>query len=137
MYKYVYVNINKICCKECSSIYIGQTKRRLKDRIKEHKDIKSVVAGVGVSGVDDHVLNTSHSIDWDNVTILDGESNKLAREIKESIWIRKCNPELNRKGGFELSDIYSTILQDGCQQDPTEGAPDGNPERGFPSLRLS
>ena len=128
--------IYKICCKECSSIYIGQTKRRLKDRIKEHKDIKSVVAGVGVSGVANHVLNTSH-IDWDNVTILDGESNKLAREIKESIWIRKCNPELNRKGGFELSDIYSTILQDGCQQDPTEGAPDGNPERGFPSLRLS
>ena len=41
------------------------------------------------------------------------------------------------KGGFELSDIYSTILKDGCQQDPTEGAPDGNPERGFPSLRLS
>ena len=105
----------KICCKECSSIYIGQTKCRLKDRIKEHNDIKSVVAGVGVSGVADHVLNTSHSIDWDNVTILDGESNRLAREIKESIGIRKCNPELNRKGDFELSDIYSTILQDGCQ----------------------
>ena len=95
--------IYKICCKECSSIYIGQTKRRLKDRIKEH--IKSVVAGVGVSGVANHVLNTSHSIDWDNVTILDGESNKLAREIKESIWIRKCNPELNRKGGFVVNRI--------------------------------
>ena len=129
--------IYKICCKECNSIYIGQTKRRLKDRIKEHKDIKSVVAGVGVSGVAVHVLNTSHSIDWENVTILDGESNRLAREIKESIWIKKYNPELNRKGGFELSDIYITTLQEGCQRDPIEGAPDGNPERGFPSVRLS
>ena len=47
-------------------------------------DIKSVVAGIGVSGAD-HVLNTSHNIDWENVTILDGESNRLAREIKESL----------------------------------------------------
>ena len=92
---------------------------------------------MGISGVADHVLNTSHSIDWDNVTILHGESSRLAGEIKESIWIRKCNPDLNRKGGFELSDIYSTILQDGCQRDLIEGAPDGNPERGFPSLFLS
>ena len=65
--------------------YVGQTKRRLKDRLKEHMDIKSMVAGLGVSGVADHVLNTSHSIDWDNVTILDRESNRLVREIKESI----------------------------------------------------
>ena len=68
-------------------------------------DIKSVVAGIGVSGVADHVLNTSHNTDWENVTILYGESNRLAREIKESIWINNYNPELNRKGGFELSDI--------------------------------
>ena len=117
-------------------IDVGQTKRRLRDRLKEHMDIKSVVAGIGVSGVADHVLNTSHNIDWENVTILDGESNRLAREIKESIWIIKYNPELNRKGGFELSDIYSSILHDGCQQEQIDGAPDGDPERGFPSLRL-
>ena len=65
-------------------------------------DIKSVVAAIGVSGVADRVLNTSHNIDWEIVTILDGESNRLAREIKESIWINNYNPELNRKGGFEL-----------------------------------
>ena len=35
--------IYQICCKKCNSIYIGQIKHRLKDRIKEHKDIKSVV----------------------------------------------------------------------------------------------
>ena len=81
-------------------------------------DIKSVVARIGVSGVANHVLNTSHSIDWDNLTILDNESNRLARETKESIWLRKCNPELNIKGGFELSDIYTTLLQNGGQQHP-------------------
>ena len=120
--------VYKICCKECSSTYIGQTKRRLNDRINEHVDIKSVVAGIGVSGVANHVLN--------NVTILDGESNRLARETKEFIWIRKYNPELNRKGGLELSDIYTTLVQDGGQQHPVDGAPDGNRERGFPSLCL-
>ena len=83
----------------------------------------------------DHVLNKSHSIDWDNVTTV-SRSNRLAREKKESIWIRKCNPKLNRKGGFELSDICATILQDSGQQDPVFGAPDENPERGFLSLHL-
>ena len=48
-------------------------------------DIKSVVTGIGVSGVADHVLNTSHNTDWENVNILDEESNRLTREIKESI----------------------------------------------------
>ena len=128
--------VYKISCKDCSATYVGQTKHRLRDRLKEHMDIKSVVAGIGVSGVADHVLNTSHNIDWENVTILDGESNRLAREIKESIWINKYKPELNRKGGFVLSDIYSSILHDGCQQEPVDGAPDGDPERGFPSIRL-
>ena len=70
--------------------------------LTDNHHVKSVVAGIGVSGVADHVLNTSHNIDWENVTILDRESNRLAREIKESIWINKYNPELNSKGGFEL-----------------------------------
>ena len=69
-----------------------------------------------------------------HVSILDRENNRLAREIKESIWIRKSNPELNRKGGFELSNIYTTTSSG--QRDPVEGAPNGNPERGFPLLCL-
>jgi hypothetical protein len=129
--------VYKINCEECSSTYIGQTKRRLKDRVKEHKDVNSVVAGVGVSGVADHVLNTLHQIDWNNIKVLDSDSHRLSREIKESIYINKYNPDLNRKGGFELSSIYTTLLKDDGQDLACiEGHLAGNRNEALPSVSI-
>ena len=43
-------------------LHTRQTKWRLKDRLKEHKDIKSVITGIAVSDVANNVLNTSNCI---------------------------------------------------------------------------
>ena len=64
--------VYKINCLNCDSSYIGQTKRKLKIRIKEHKvDIRRSIAEISV--VSRHQLNEMHEVDWDNIRILDTE----------------------------------------------------------------
>ena len=38
-------------------------------------------------------------IDWDGVKVVDKETNRCARWIKEAIWIRKTEPTVNREEG--------------------------------------
>ena len=53
----------------CNSAYIGQTKRLLGVRLKEHQ--KAVFTGDSEkSALAEHVLKTGHEIDWSNATVL-------------------------------------------------------------------
>ncbi|RWS22223.1 hypothetical protein B4U80_11583, partial [Leptotrombidium deliense] len=72
-----------IKCKNCSEIYIGQTSRELKLRLKEHKSSSYN------SRVYDHILSRNHEIDFENVIILHVEKNKRVREFKENWEINK------------------------------------------------
>jgi len=61
--------IYKIACKDCDASYVGQTKRQLKTRLREHKnnirhDSKHTV-------VSEHIVNFNHAFNWENVQILD------------------------------------------------------------------
>jgi len=40
------------------------------------------------SAITDHVYNENHAIDWENVKVIDRESDKAGRLIREAIWIR-------------------------------------------------
>lgn len=64
--------IYKINCKDCEATYVGQTKRQLGTRIKEHaKNIRLESSRHSV--VTEHIINKQHTFDWDNVKILDTE----------------------------------------------------------------
>ena len=58
--------VYKFDCQKCDARYIGESKRPLSVRIKEHSDMKNKNTVVS-----EHVLNDSHSFDWDNTKILD------------------------------------------------------------------
>ncbi|KYN11367.1 hypothetical protein ALC57_16480, partial [Trachymyrmex cornetzi] len=63
--------VYKINCCNCDCSYVGQTKRKLKTRIKEHKaDIRK---SNNHSVVSLHQLQYGHQIDWENINILDSE----------------------------------------------------------------
>jgi len=74
----VVYNIN---CNDCEHVYIGQTKRKLKCRVNEHKnaltnlDIKSNVA--------EHAFKTNHNINFNNTKIIYRETNHKARKFLE------------------------------------------------------
>lgn len=75
--------IYKICCKDCNATYVGQTKRQLKTRVNEHiKNIKQS----NLSVISQHIINYNHTIDRDNIKILDHECNFYKKNIKNNFY---------------------------------------------------
>ena len=65
----------QIECKNCEANYIGQTKRALKTRIKEHKNNINTTDPDKHSVITLHRLKNDHDMKWDSVQILDLERN--------------------------------------------------------------
>ena len=84
-------------------IYIGETSRTLGERYKEHlKD---------PSSIHQHSNHTGHPTSHNKFQIKGREGHSLARNIKESIFIRVNNPTLNRNiGKFNLPHIWDRVL---------------------------
>ena len=92
-----------IHCDHCNKQYIGETSRVLETRIMEHLSRDS-------SAVHEHCQLTGHSVDSSKTKVLATESNTFKRRIREAIEIRLRKRSLNRDNGFELANIYNTIL---------------------------
>jgi len=100
--------VYKINCNDCDKVYIGQTKRHLVTRIKEHRNnIKNQSGNFSV--VTDHRLSFNHNFDWDNPNILHKEKNRKKREIAKMFYIKKFNNTINlQKDTENLNPIYIT-----------------------------
>jgi len=81
-------NVVKLLCKDCDASYVGQTKRQLKTRIKEHKsNIKLDPNKYSV--VSKHIKSFNYSFDWEKVEVLDIEYNYFKRLTFEMIHIKE------------------------------------------------
>ena len=122
--------VYKIPCKICNKAYIGETGRQLKTRIEEHKkDVNSISSQtftrntrklsentIHKSAITDHVAASNHIIDWEGAKIVDKESNKRRRHVREAIWIRRTEGAINRdQGCYELSHLYNTVIHHPAQ----------------------
>ena len=87
----------------CDDEYIGETSRTFGERYKEHlKD---------PSPIHQHSNHTGHPTSHNNFQIIGRKGHNLARNIKESIFIRVNNPTLNRIiGKFNLPHIWDRVL---------------------------
>lgn len=96
-------------CKNCPAVYVGETKRKLGQRVCEHvRDVRTKKDTV----VSEHCSVSSHDMEWDNVTILDRESDWKPRLISEMLHIHlQKSPTLNRKEDTQkLSHSYMRVL---------------------------
>ena len=86
---------------------MGETKRELKTRINEHRKHNNPEAVVY-----QHITNFSREFDWNNVKIIDYESNYKKRLISEMIHI-KCNKyNVNKKEDVKfLNSSYVPLLR--------------------------
>jgi len=102
--------VYKINCNDCDKVYIGQTKRHLVTRIKEHmNNIKNPSGNFSV--VTEHRLSFNHNFDWDNPNFLHKEKNRKKREIAEMFFIKKFNNTINlQKDTENLNPIYDKII---------------------------
>ncbi|KYM96044.1 hypothetical protein ALC62_13294 [Cyphomyrmex costatus] len=95
--------------------YVGQTKRRLKTRLKEHRDGWKRINNTSV--VSKHQVNCNHDIDWDNTAILDNEPIYFKRSISEMIHIKNQTNSLNLQSDTEkLPQMYYSIITNTHQE---------------------
>jgi len=95
---------------DVNTTYVGQTKRQLKTRVKEHvNNIRLDPSKHSV--ISEHITNFNHNFDWENVKILDHEHNYHKRMISEMIHIKEQNKGLNYMSDTDLLDnCYFDIL---------------------------
>ncbi|EFN66794.1 hypothetical protein EAG_01806, partial [Camponotus floridanus] len=80
--------VYKLNCKDCNLSYIGQTKRHLRTRLKEHcNNIKLHESNHSV--ISKHRLESGHDFDWLKPNILHNEKYVRKREIAEMFFIKK------------------------------------------------
>ncbi|KYN28332.1 hypothetical protein ALC57_02245 [Trachymyrmex cornetzi] len=91
--------VYRIDCCDCESSYVGQTKRKLGTRIKEHKaDIKK---SNGISVVSQHRIDCNHDMDWQNVKILDSEPFFYKRAILGTR-IKEHKADIKKSNGISV-----------------------------------
>jgi len=102
--------VYKILCNNCNASYVGQTKRQLKTRINEH--VKNITSDESKhSVITKHMLDNDHTFDWQNVKILNYESNYFKRLIAEMIYIKSQDNGLNSVDDIEcLESSYFNLL---------------------------
>ena len=84
-----------------SKDYYGETERHLKVRVGEHIST-SPLTGKRVnnnkkSSVKDHCLLSGHVCSFEDFSVLNYESHKFKRLIKESLPVTKDKPLLNKR----------------------------------------
>jgi len=101
--------VYKISCSNCDMSYVGQTKRQLCTRIKEHmSDIKKKN---GLSVVSNHRLEYNHDMNWSEIAILDVETSYCKRIISEMVYIKRQRNSLNKQSDTDLlPDVYLPII---------------------------
>ena len=100
-----------VTCGDCGSQYVGETGRSLETRMVEHRqDAEGEVEKI--SGLSEHLRQTMHKANFDEVEILNKESNFIKRKFKEAIAIKKNNaPLLNKKEEIKaLSNVWENII---------------------------
>ena len=60
--------------------------------------------------ITDHVCNENHVIDRDNAKVVDRESDKAGRLIREAILIMKTDNMNRDEGSYQLSHVWDKLL---------------------------
>ena len=102
--------VYKIPC-SCGRIYIGETIRRLEQRILEHKDACKK-GDERKSAIAEHCWQNQHPILWNEVSIIDRAQGVKELRVKEAIHIYMTpqHQYFNRDVGLELPTCWKTIL---------------------------
>ena len=106
--------IYSINCNSCNAIYIGQTKQYLKNRINQHKNSiqkKKLTPNIPNTALSDHAVDNLHNFNFNNVKILNKETNYKKRLILEMIHIKKELKSINYRTDItNLNSIYNNLI---------------------------
>ena len=92
--------IYKFLCGSCTASYIGKTYRHFKVRVSEPQGVSQrtdkPVKGTLSTSVRDFMLLCDHKVVHEDFKFLGNESNRYLLELKESLFIKRDKPSLNK-----------------------------------------
>ena len=92
--------VYRYMCSNCKVTYYGRTYRHFFTRAAEHMGISNLTGKrlecVKQVAVSDHLLDCNCSIDFDHCDILASDANKFRLLFKESLLIKRDQPQLNK-----------------------------------------
>ena len=109
--------VYQIHCRDCTGIYVGETRRAYKTRLAEHKrDLKPA----NLAKVDDnnfnkntalvkHVITNDHRVDWNHSKILTFEIDFTKRRFLESFFIPNSENSINDNENCFYSEICDNL----------------------------
>jgi hypothetical protein len=113
--------VYRISCMQCESSYVGQTKRSLATRVKEHrKSVEAAMVSLSVNrmgkndtGLPAHCLDTGfrHQFDFENVEVLCQEAHWGKRLKKEAMCIALVENTCNIQKGRDVNPIWLPLLR--------------------------
>ena len=111
--------VYEIPCRDCDVCYVGETKRMLATRCKEHRaSCKKIQEGQQLkdserydTGLPNHVLETNHEFNFENVKVLRKENNQKRRKFLEAIEILKNGNTANLYSGQQLDQNWLPIIE--------------------------
>jgi len=114
--------VYQLPCSECESSYIGETKRPLETRLREHK--AAMKRGeVLMSAVAEYAWTNQHQPLWGSARVLDIAANKTILLIKEAMHIHMAKSSssslMNRDRGIPIAGCWKPILNRACHATPT------------------
>ena len=94
----------------CGKVYIGETKRCLGTRLKEHKDACGRCQ-TDKSAITEHAWAEDHPINWSGTKILQRTSHTMELVMKETLCIKStpAGSRFNRDSGYELPDCWFAL----------------------------
>ena len=99
----------QVACRDCSFVYIEQTKRDLKSRLDEHKrTIKN--QRPDLLSLCEHSITKDHII-WTEAKILESETDYRKRLSFESWHINAKPHVMNRNDGSSFPAVYLDLLK--------------------------
>ncbi|XP_072397943.1 uncharacterized protein [Diabrotica undecimpunctata] len=102
--------VYSIPCGSCSEVYVGQSSQKLSKRIALHKS--DVVRKPTSTAFSQHIKNTGHTTNYENVEVLKSVDKQFKRNFIEMCYIHNCSSSMNCKKDVEnLSCIYSFLLK--------------------------
>ncbi|KAJ8980916.1 hypothetical protein NQ317_011557 [Molorchus minor] len=104
--------IYEMSCKDCNLKYVGQTRRSILTRFKEHM-AHLKYGRTDKSSVAQHAFDNNHRIDINNLKLIRNVTNNRQLDAFESLEIVKCKNRMNSDNGpIPNSPLYWLVRRD-------------------------
>lgn len=100
--------IYEVPCRDCTSVYIGETGKCLQVRLTDHK--AAVMCCDRKNGIATHSWDHDHRVNWEEARVIGTEPFYWKRRVLEALSIRSHDTTSNLDCGLLLDPIWTPLL---------------------------